>query len=242
MSRLLDHRSLEQSPVVANSAMNRERGLRGANSYQKELGFDPVEFLAARLRAEHPVAWLDLCCGTGRALIEAAQHLTSAAAGPGVELVGIDLVGMFHPVPPAHGCLRLEEASVMDWEPEGSFDLITCIHGLHYVGDKLDAIRRASSWLKADGLFIAHLDPANLRFSGGEPAGRRLIAELRRRWIAYDPRRHLVSCAGRRELRLDCAYLGADDSAGPNFTGQAAVDSYYSCPAGPTASRRTLFR
>ena len=29
-------------------------------------------------------------------------------------------------------CLHLVEASLSFWSPTGSFDLITCVHGLHY--------------------------------------------------------------------------------------------------------------
>ncbi|WP_228536367.1 hypothetical protein [Nocardia sp. XZ_19_231] len=49
---LLDNLTLEQSSVVANNAMNRGRGLSGVNSYTRELGFDPYEVLAERLRAD----------------------------------------------------------------------------------------------------------------------------------------------------------------------------------------------
>jgi hypothetical protein len=40
---LLDDTTLAASSVVANSAMNRERQLAGANSYARELGFDPLD-------------------------------------------------------------------------------------------------------------------------------------------------------------------------------------------------------
>lgn len=42
---LLDDTRLSASSVVANSAMNRERGLTGVNSYARELGFDPLATL-----------------------------------------------------------------------------------------------------------------------------------------------------------------------------------------------------
>src|SRR5438105_10270418 len=95
VSKLLDSRSLEQSPIVANSAMNRERGCLCANSYQQELGLNPVEFLAARWRTQDNVSWLDLCCGTGRAPIEAAQQLSAGDGAAVLELIGVDLAGIF---------------------------------------------------------------------------------------------------------------------------------------------------
>ena len=76
---LLSRAQLERSTVVANSGMNRERVLWGVNSYQKELGhtrsaraMDILGFLTARAREYDTVRWVDLCCGTGNALIQAA--------------------------------------------------------------------------------------------------------------------------------------------------------------------------
>ena len=63
------------------------------------------------------------------------------------------------------------------WQPALRFDLITCVHGLHYIGDKLGLLTRAASW----------------------------------------PSRSL----------LPYTYLGADDGAGPGYTGQPAVWSHY---------------
>jgi hypothetical protein len=61
--------ALESSLVVANCRMNRERGVLGRNSDAAELGLDPLEFLGERLAGGQRVAWLDLCCGTGKALV-----------------------------------------------------------------------------------------------------------------------------------------------------------------------------
>src|SRR5205085_7956968 len=73
MPPLLDTDLLESSSVVANSAMNRGRNLTGPNSYTKDLVFDVIVFLKERLEKLQRVAWLDLCCGTGTALIQAAE-------------------------------------------------------------------------------------------------------------------------------------------------------------------------
>ncbi|MGP3960151.1 class I SAM-dependent methyltransferase [Nonomuraea sp. 3N208] len=174
---------LENSPVVANSLMNRERRLR---SYDRELGIDIVNVLgAARTR---PARWLDLCCGTANALSEAAALL-----GDDVEIVGVDLVGFFA-CPPNPPRLHLVTASVTAWRPGTRFDLITCVHGLHYVGDKLGLLARIGDWLTDDGLFVAN-------------------GRIRR--------------TGRASITLPYRYLGADDQAGPNYTGQPAVHSHY---------------
>ena len=140
--------------------------------------------------------------------------------------MGVDLVGMFHrPGPGLRACgwSRRPEHLASD----RPFDLITCVHGLHYVGDKLGLIARAASWLAEDGLFVASLDLLNLKFADGRPSGRRMVADLRRAGLEYDRRGRLVTCRGRRIIDLHYRYLGADDRAGPNYTGQPAVDSYY---------------
>jgi hypothetical protein len=49
--RLLDDDALERSTVVADCTMNRERQLVGPNSYARELRFNPLDRLRARLGA-----------------------------------------------------------------------------------------------------------------------------------------------------------------------------------------------
>jgi SAM-dependent methyltransferase len=217
MERRLDDTTLERSPVVANCAMNRERTLR---SYERELGIDVL--------AEIGDGWLDLCCGAGRALAEAA------ARRPDARITGVDLAGHFLP---AASAVRLVTASVAEWAPDGPYDLVTCVHGLHYVGDKLAVLTRAASWLSADGLFVANFDAASVRLANGSSGGsasasagagaRRVAAALRAAGFHYDGRRRRISLRGRREVRLPFRYLGADDRGGPNYTGQAAVDAFY---------------
>lgn len=213
--RLLADAELALSSVVANNAMNRLCGLSGNNSYTRELGFDPVAFLAGRPNA----TWLDLCCGSGNALLQAARLL------PGARIIGVDLVGYFAP-PPHHG-VEFVEASVAEWEPPCAFDLVTCVHGLHYVGDKLGVLAKAASWLTEDGRFAADLDLAAVRLEDGRPAGRRLVTALRADGFGYDGRRRRIGRTGREQVRPPYTYLGADAEAGPNYTGQPAVMSYY---------------
>lgn len=222
---LLGDDELERSAVVANCRMNRDRGLLGSNGYDRELGFDPLDVLRGALGEGRSAAWLDLCCGSGKALIEAARIVHDE--GLDVEIIGVDLAGMFRLVDPELNRLRLVEASLSVWRPDRSFDLITCVHGLHYVGDKLGLIARAVSWLTEDGLFTASLDLHNVKFADGKPAGRRIATDLRLVGLEYDRRRRLVTCRGRKVVDPPYRYLGADDHAGTNYTGQPAVDSYY---------------
>jgi SAM-dependent methyltransferase len=220
---LLDEEQLERSSVVANNAMNRERNLDGVNSYAQDLGFRPLDFLQSRLSSAGSAAWVDLCCGTGRALIQASQQRL-----PGLALSGVDLVDFFDP---HDGSVTLVAASLREWEPAEAFDLITCVHGLHYVGDKLDVLTRALRWVRPSGRFCGHLDLASVKRVDGTSLATRLRERLRSAGVAYDAKRRLITCDGPRELELGFRYLGADDGAGPNYTGQPAVDSYYACRA-----------
>lgn len=209
--RLLPDIELEQTSVVANCAMNRERRLVG---YAKELGFDPVTVLRGS-RA----GWLDLCCGSGRALVEAAGQL------PGVRIVGVDLVDTFAPGPVDFVC-----APAGTWTPDAPFDLITCVHGLHYVGDKLGLLCRAATWLTPTGRLMADLDLTAIRRADGRPLGRPLATRLRAAGFEYNARRKRITLDGGREVRLPYRYVGADPAAGPNYTGQESVHSHYADP------------
>lgn len=232
----LDHKTLERSSVVANLRMNRERGAVGVNSYEKDLGFSPVQFLRERLetgerqKTDEPVAWLDLCCGRGRALLDAAALLDSPGRAGSVHLHGVDLVDMFDPLPSGANAVHLEAASLHDWNAPRQYDLITCVHGLHYLGDKLAVIERACRALTSDGRFVASVDLDNFRDAEGNSIG----LEIKKAWqsegLAYDRRRHLLVCEGVRKIALGYRFLGADDTAGPNYSGQEAVNSIYAKP------------
>ena len=99
---LLTDDQLQRSAVVANCRMNRERDLLGSNGYGPELGLEPLDFLKGRAASGRTAAWLDLCCGTARALIRAATLMHAEGLAPQVEIVGVDLVGMLHR--PDFGC------------------------------------------------------------------------------------------------------------------------------------------
>jgi SAM-dependent methyltransferase len=214
---------------VANAFMNRERNLAGVNSYERDLGLSTLDFLRTRLESQQRVAWLDLCCGTGRALIQAAEaYRTAGLEASRVKLTGVDLVPMFDSIPPGPATLRLIATSAERWGTEERFDLITCVHGLHYIGDKLGLLQKAAGWLKDGALLVAHLDYRNLRIAGRPSAGSQIGRDLRRSGFQYISARRLLTYRAQTDRPLlPYRYLGADDQAGPNYTGQAAVDSYY---------------
>ena len=207
--------------------MNRERDLHGRNGYDRDLRFDPLARLRKVVERDGQATWLDLCCGTGTALAQAAD-ICDRENLP-IRIVGVDLAGMF--VPYDSPRLQLVEASLSDWQPEEPFDLITCVHGLHYIGDKLNLILQAVRWLKPKGFFAGNLDLANVCLRDGRASHRVVASALRKAGFEYDYRRKLLSCYGRREVELPFRYLGADDQAGPNYTGQPAVNSWYKANA-----------
>lgn len=223
--KLLGNEALERSAIVANNRMNRERGLVGGNGYAKDLGLNPLEWLLAKLTSASKVSWLDLCCGSGKSLVEASLRIRELGLADRISIIGVDLVPMFVAQPPGLDFLRLEEGSVTRWRTKKRFDLITCVHGLHYVGDKLETITRAASWLTAKGLLIANFDVASLAVEGRSRA--QLVRELKQAGLSWAARRKLLSCEGHAALKLPYEFVGADDGAGPNYTGQPAVDSHY---------------
>lgn len=225
-SLLQDSHDLERSSVVANAAMNRDRGIAGVNSYERDLGFSLLEFLSER-QTKGQVAWLDLCCGTGKALIETAGWLQTQTPNQPGRIVGVDLVPMFRSIPPELKGLELHAASLHDWQPREEFDLITCVHGLHYIGDKLEVVRRMVSWLKPTGLFLANLDLANICIARPQPRGMTLTRQFQLAGLVCHRRQHVLQCEGRRTIQFPYEYLGADDQAGPNYSQQPAVNSHY---------------
>ncbi|MVU78015.1 methyltransferase domain-containing protein [Nocardia sp. ET3-3] len=194
--------------------MNRDRRLP---AYRRELGFDPVDWLLTR---PGPQRWLDIGCGSAHALFEAAPALSGKA-----RIVGLDLVGYFGGSPGDD--VELVTGSVLTWQPDEPVDLITSVHALHYVGDKLAALARMSSWLTADGRLAANFDASALRAADGSPLGRRLTSALRHNGFEYNPRTHRIARTGNALPHWDFRYAGADAHVGPNYTGQDAVASHY---------------
>ena len=225
-NRLLTENQLIWSPVVANSAMNRERKATGVNSYEKEFRLHPGQFLEDCVRRNGQASWLDLCCGQGSALIQTARYFADKNLQEKVTLTGVDLLDAFQHVPASITCLQLQVASIVNWRPSHAYDLITCSHGLHYLGDKLKAIAMAVQSLRPDGLFIGQLDLQNIHIKGAD-SNRYIKSLLKQHAIAYNSRNKMISCKGPVTLQYDCRYLGADDNTGPNYTGQGAVTSFY---------------
>lgn len=215
--KLLTENELIWSPIVANNRMNRKRGANGVNSYEKDLFFNPTKYLNDCLVKQGAVKWLDICCGEGNALIQYAKGLSGQE---GVWLKGIDLVDQFQDIPVHVSCIEFEVRSIVNWVPSEKYDLITCVHGIHYVGDKLQVLANVSGALQPSGKFIANIDLNNIQ---GVDV-KKLLAQYA---IDYHPKRKLLTCTGPRQMDISWTYEGADDQTGPNYTGQEAVTSYY---------------
>ncbi|WP_217604189.1 methyltransferase domain-containing protein [Chitinophaga sp. GbtcB8] len=225
--RLLTENELIWSSIVANNRMNRKRNASGINSYERELKFKPEVYLNTCLKQQGHVKWLDLCCGEGNALIQYARELADKGSQHRGTLLGIDLIDQFQPIPSFVSCLRFQISSLVNWENEDQYDLITCVHGLHYVGDKLKVLSQGLRSVSDQGLIMANLDLNNVKIEG-DSKGQYLKKLFIENEIEYNVRRKLIICKGSRNINFNLTYKGADDKTGPNYTGQDAVDSYYS--------------
>ncbi|MEO1257621.1 MAG: methyltransferase domain-containing protein [Bacteroidota bacterium] len=224
-SKLLNKDELAWSPVVANNSMNRERNAFGINSYEKDIHLNPVDFLL-NLKEQKNVRWLDLCCGKGNALIQAAQFLEEKKLSNKYELEGIDLVDFFTHAP-GFSNLILSVQNLENWTPEKEYDLITIVHGLHYVGDKIGLVLKAIEALKTNGHFIGNLDLSNILVQNIKQRKRATMKFFNENNIEINLRKKLIYSTGKKTIKSKFAYLGADDKAGPNYTGQEVVNSYY---------------
>ena len=130
--------------------MNRFRRLYGPNSYATELCIDPLALLPQGGR------WLDVGCGTGVAVREAARKR------PDVTLVAVDLEAGFvtGEAPPSN--LKFIQADVTRLALAGTFDLVTGVHVLHFVADQQAVIRRLAALAGTAGRLFANLDPNDI--------------------------------------------------------------------------------
>ncbi len=218
---------LRSSPIVANATMNRGRGFSGVNSYGRELRFDISQFLAERVQKQGKALWLDVCCGEGRALVEAGTQFVDFDWGKQVEIVGVDLVEMF--TSRKASSVSLVSADVMDFTHNRPADLITCVHGLHYLGDKLGFLEKAYAMLSPNGLFLGHLDTENLRSTN--PTSRIWPAATRhaRKSGVFPTHKNHLAQIERANATLDFGvhYEGATPSEKPNYTAITVIDSWY---------------
>ena len=109
--------------------------------------FDIAAFLETTARKYGRADWYDICCGEGRALVEAGRDFTTS--GLPVQIVGVDLVDTFAPASPRN--VRLIAADAGAFVLDTAADLVTCVHGLHYLGDKLGLLEQAHRQMASGG-------------------------------------------------------------------------------------------
>jgi len=117
--------------------------------------------------------------------------------------------------------------NLAQWNPTHKNDLITIVHGLHYIGDKLALMIKSILSLKEDGLFVGNLDLNNIEIEGSKKSKRLILDFFKQNKIGYNQRTKIISSSWTNEIENPFQYLGADDKAGPNYTGQEAVKSIY---------------
>lgn len=223
---LLNEKELIWSTTVVNNRMNRGRQAFGVNSYEKEIGINIADYIIQHLRPNKTFRWLDACCGEGNALLQVAAYLKENNLQENVSLIGVDLIDFFNEGAEVYDFVRFETQSLVDWTPEGSYDLITCIHGLHYIGDKLCVIKNLINALSEEGMFFASLDIKNIEIAGIEE--KNLVKQLfQPQNITLNKKKNLLLAKGGQKIQLSPTYLGAKDNIGPNYTGQPAVLSIY---------------
>jgi SAM-dependent methyltransferase len=226
MDNLLDDAQLEWSSVVANNAMNRERKATGVNSYEKDIRLNPIAWLETK-KNQNRTEWIDLCCGRGNALIEVAQKLQNTNWGQQTHLTGLDLVNHFADATDLPN-LILQPFNLHQWNPKvATYDLITIVHGLHYIGDKLGLIFKCAAALRENGLFIGNLDLKNIQIQDVKDAEKRLKAFFKKEQMDWNAKTKIIKIVGQRTIQNPFIYCGANDKAGPNYTGQPVVDSIY---------------
>ena len=92
--------------------------------------------------------------------------------------------------------------------------------GLHYVGDKLGLLQRASRWTRGDGLLMMHVDYRNLRIPDNKQSGAQIGRDLHRAGFQYLPGRHLLI----RKGSTSCNAFRTDTWAPTTRQGQTTLD------------------
>jgi len=222
----LSEETLAQSATVANNRMNRLRGLLGINSYQKELKTHIPNSLLALAEAGKQIAWLDVGCGIGKALIEAGKFLSTNYPSLQLHLEGIDLVDNFLPLPENLDNVHFKAQAAHLWQPTQHYDLITAVHSFHYFGDKLAILQKLLACLSPKGLFMGQVDLSSVYID--EFSQEKMFASyLRKEGLKYNTKNKLLISEEQKKITFPYQYLYADDEAGKNYTGQEAVRSYY---------------
>ena len=128
-----------------------------------------------------------------------------------VRMEGWDVAGLFMESLTPFPTVQFVADTLAQWQPTHGYDLITSVHGLHYMGDKLGLIQKCVGHLTQDGIFMGNLDLRNIKKLDGRSLDRPLRKMLSGYGIHYHPRRHLLTCQGPKQINLSLHYAGAND-------------------------------
>jgi ubiquinone/menaquinone biosynthesis C-methylase UbiE len=154
---------------------------------------------------------LDLACGPGT-----LTRPLAALAGPGGEVVGVDLAPAMIELARAAG-IDNARFEVMDIEqldiPDASFDAAACGHGLQFAGDLSRALREARRVLRRGSRFAASV-PLN----SGRERPWIVLDEVANRWLPPAPvaadqtetRAIVGDAATFRQALLDAGFVEAE--------------------------------
>jgi SAM-dependent methyltransferase len=209
--------------------MNRNRGLSGVNSYAVELGFDILLWLMDRARLHGNAFWCDACCGEGEALSDARSVLDKSEIGKNIAFVGVDLIG---------GVIDFRSPNIVigdvaTYDPGRPVDLITCVHGLHYIGDKVGLLEHFYSILAPGGMIACNIDFANVLVGGTPVKSWNALARstgMKRMNATFRKHVLILHKSGVLPIRFGLKYCGAEISAEPNYTGITVINSWYEKP------------
>jgi SAM-dependent methyltransferase len=135
---------------VAQGCMNRFRPLEGTNSYRGELGVNPLDCIPAG------GYWLDIGCGAAVAVRQAARRR------PDIHVVAVDLLPALQDGKPPPRNLRLVQADAACLPLRSRFHLITAVHVLHFLDDKLGCLEQWANFLQPGGRLLANADPDDI--------------------------------------------------------------------------------
>lgn len=169
---------------------------------------EPNLFVADRLRPAPPGRGLDLAAGEGRNAIWLAEQ--------GWDMTAVD----FSEVAVERGreageAVNFVVANVLEWEPEGEFDLVLIAYLHLLAADFEPLVRRAVSWLSPRGeLFVIGHDISNLEEGHGGPP----VPE-----ILYDVDTILSWIEGLTIIEAQVVRRPVDSDAGVMFARDALV-------------------
>ena len=160
-------------------------------------------------------------------MIQSAKFIKENKHENKIGLEGIDLVSYFSEYSAYEGILRLIQMNLENWTPNKKYDLVTIVHGLHYIGDKISLLEKVSNALNQDGKLLGNFSLENVRIQGVKDSEKMLRKIFKESGIVYNSRTKMIEITESISLSSKFKYLGADDQVGPNYTGQPVVDSVY---------------